>query len=125
MRRLLLEAQAIDAISASAAGAARALAALSRTEAPLHHCLSTPHAQQLLLPLVFTRGFAFGSRRGPRQRPGPPQLRGIPARLVRLEDVHLVPVTGEDGRNGARTPYVNVRAACAPRERAWRDKSPW
>lgn len=51
--------------------------------------------------------------------------RGIPMKNIRLEDVHLVPVTGGDGAEGARLPYVNVRAACAPRDRVWRDKSPW
>ena len=50
---------------------------------------------------------------------------GVPLSYLRLEEIHLVPVTGGDGFEGAQAPYINVRAKCAPRERGWRDKSPW
>jgi hypothetical protein len=54
------------------------------------------------------------------------ELPGVPMRNLRLEDVHLVPVTGGDGREGAQMPYINVRAKCMDRAKVGvRDKSPW
>ena len=52
-------------------------------------------------------------------------LPGVPISYLRLEEIHLVPVTGGDGYEGAQMPYINVRAKCAPRDRSFRDKSPW
>lgn len=53
-------------------------------------------------------------------------LPGVPLALLRLEDVHLVPVTGGDGYEGAQMPYMNVRAKCMDRSKdGVRDRSPW
>ena len=56
-----------------------------------------------------------------------PQLPGVTLRGARLEDIHLVPVTGSEGsgEDGARMPYINVRARCVPRSRLLKDRSPW
>ena len=54
-----------------------------------------------------------------------PQLPGVPLKGVNLEDIHLVPVTGTGKEDGARLPYINVRARCAPQGRMLKDKSPW
>jgi len=52
-------------------------------------------------------------------------LPGVPLDGLALRDIHLVPVTGGDGSEGARTPYINVRAKCAPQKRQLHDRSPW
>ncbi len=54
-----------------------------------------------------------------------PQLPGVPLKGARLEDIHLVPVTGGGPEDGARLPYVNVRARCVPESRTLHDKGPW
>ena len=53
------------------------------------------------------------------------QLPGIVLDGIPLRDIHLVPVTGGDGWEGARTPFFNVRAKCAPQQREFSDRSPW
>ena len=53
------------------------------------------------------------------------RLPGVPLSGLALRDIHLVPVTGGDGGEGARTPYINVRAKCAPQKRQLHDRSPW
>ena len=53
------------------------------------------------------------------------QLPGVPLKGARLEDIHLVPVTGGGPEDGARLPYINVRARCVPHARVFNDRSPW
>ena len=52
-------------------------------------------------------------------------LPGISLNGLSLRDIHLVPVTGGDGWEGARMPFINVRAKCAPQGRTFLDRSPW
>lgn len=54
-----------------------------------------------------------------------PHLPGVPLKGARLEDIHFVPVTGGGPEDGARLPYINVRARCVPHSRTLQDKGPW